>query len=171
MFSKHVFQHYEKLEVENSLGFSESIESFGVMHKRWLSAKTLSQLSKFCDVLMCDSKICTALSELKGGFTCIPPKLVVTGMDVRASHDLAIRQLVQSDIVNNVVPRASVIVCTKFKGSTREMQATLRMSRVFTNEESLDSLLDLLRTAPGILGNIEAFTEAIKCMSAEKEVG
>ena len=50
------------------------------------------------------------------------------------------------------------------------MQATFRMSGVFTDEESSDKLLDLLRTAPGILGNTEAFTEAIKCMSAEKEV-
>ena len=98
---------------------------------------------------------------------------MVTGLDVRArsDHDLAIRrlQLVHSDIENNIVPRSGVLVCTS--GSTGEMQATLRMSRVFTNEESLDSLLDLLRTAPGILGNTEAFTEAIKCTSAEKEVG
>ena len=34
-------------------------------------------------------------------------------MDVRARHDLAIRRLVHSDIVNNVVPRAGVMVCTE----------------------------------------------------------
>ena len=70
--------------------------------------------------------------------------------------------------MNNVVPRAGVIVCTE--GLTGEMQATFRMSGVFTDEESSDKLLDLLRTAPGILGNTEAFTEAIKCMSAKKEL-
>ena len=89
-------------------------------------------------------------------------------MDVRARNDLAIRRLVHSDIVNNVVPRAGVMVCTE--GSTGEMQATLRMSGVFTDEESSEKLLDLLRTAPGILCNTEAFTEALKCMSADKEV-
>ena len=50
------------------------------------------------------------------------------------------------------------------------MQATLRMSGVFTDEESSEKLLDLLRTAPGILGNTDAFNEAIKCMNADKEV-
>ena len=64
------------------------------MYKKGLSAKTPSQLSKFRDVLVGDSKIRTALSKLKGGVTCAPPKLVVTGMDVRARHDLAIRRLV-----------------------------------------------------------------------------
>ena len=50
------------------------------------------------------------------------------------------------------------------------MQATLRMSGVFTDEESSEKLLDLLRTAPGILGNADVFNEAIKCMNADKEV-
>ena len=47
--AKRVFQHYEKLEVENSLDFSEAIESFEViiMYKRGLSAKTPSRLSNF----------------------------------------------------------------------------------------------------------------------------
>ena len=117
---------------------------------------------------MGDSKICTALSKLNGGVKCNPPKLVVTGLDMRTQQDLSIRWLVHSDIMNNVAPRARVIVCTK--GLTGEMQATLRMSRVFTNEESSVKLLDLPRTAPGILCNTDAFTEAIKCMNADKEV-
>ena len=49
------------------------------------------------------------------------------------------------------------------------MQATLRMSRVFTDEESSEKLLELLQIAPGILCNTEAFTEALKCMNADKE--
>ena len=163
-----VYQHYEKLKVENSLTLEEAIESSDCMYKKGLASKAPSQLSKFRGVLKGDSKIATALSKLKGGVTCVPPRLVVTGMDVRARSDLAIRRLVHSDIVNNVVPRAGVLVCTK--GSTGEMQATLRMSGVFTYEESSDKLLDLLRTAPGILCNTDAFTEAIKCMNAEKEV-
>ena len=93
---------------------------------------------------------------------------MVTGTDVRARSDLAIRRLVQSDIKNNVVPRVGVMICTE--ASTGEMQATLRMSGVFTDEESSDKLMDLLRTAPGILANTEAFTEALKCISAKKEV-
>ena len=168
--TKRVYHHYEKLKVENSLCLSESIASFEVMYKKWLAAKTPSQLSKFRDVLEGDSKIETAqaLSELKGGVTCVPPRSVVTGLDVRARSDLAIRRLVHSDIVNNAVLRAGVLVCTE--GSTGEMQATLRMSGVFTDEGSSDKSLDLLRTAPGILCNTDAFTKAIKCMNAEKEV-
>ena len=154
--------------MEKSLDFSEAIDSFEVMYKKGLASKTPSQLSKFRDVLVGDSKIRTALSKLKGGVKCNPPKLVVTGLDVRARNDLSIRRLVHSDIMNNVVPRAGVIVCTE--GSTGEMQATLRMSGVFTDEESSVKLLDLLRTAPGILCNTDAFNEAIKCMNAEKEV-
>ena len=138
------------------------------MYTKGLASRTPSQLSKFRDVLVGDSKIRTALSKLKGGVKCIPPKLVVTGLDVRARNDLSIRRLVQSDIMNNVVPRAGVIVCTE--GSTGEMQATLRMSGVFTDEESSVKLLDLLRTAPGILCNTDAFNEAIKCTNADKEV-
>ena len=164
---KSVFQHYEKLAVENSLTFDEAIESFEVLYKRGLKSSTPSQLSKFRDVLVGDSKIRTALSKLRGGVKCIPPKLVVTGLDVRARNDLSIRRLVQSDFKNNVVPRAGVLVCTE--GSTGEMQATLRMSGVFTDEESSEKLVDLLRTAPGILCNTDAFTEAIKCANADKE--
>ena len=166
--AKCVFQHYEKLDVVNSLSLDEAIESFEVLYKKGLASSTPPQLSKFRDVLVGDSKIRTALSKLKGGVKCDPPKLVVTGLDVRARNDLSIRRLVHSDIMNNVVPRAGVIVCTD--GSTGEMQATLRMSGVFTDEESSVKLLDSLRTAPGILGNTEAFNGALKCMSAEKEV-
>ena len=76
--AKSVFQHYEKLKVENSLSMSEAIESFEVMYKKGLASKTPSQLSKFRDVLVGDSKIRTALSKLRGGVKCDPPKLVVT---------------------------------------------------------------------------------------------
>ena len=163
-----VFQHYEKLDVADSLSYDEAIESFEVLYKQGLKLAPPSQLAKYRDVLVGESKIRTALSKLKGGVKCTPPKLVVTGMDVRARSDLAIRRLVQSDIKNNVVPRVGVMICTE--GSTGEMQATLRMSGVFTEEESSDKLMDLLRTAPGILANTEAFTEALKCISAKKEV-
>ena len=166
--AERVYQHYDKLKVENPLSLKEAIESFEVLYKKGLAARTPSQLSKFRDVLVGESKIETALSKLKGGVTCDPPSLVVTGMDVRARNDLAIRRLVHSDIENNVVPRAGVMVCVE--GSTGEMQATLRMSGVFTDEESSDKLMDLLRTAPGILCNTEAFTEALKCIDADKEV-
>ena len=50
------------------------------------------------------------------------------------------------------------------------MQATLRMSGVFTDDESSDILMELLKTDPGILGTTEAFTEALKCMNDDKEV-
>ena len=33
-----------------------------------------------------------------------------------------------------------------------------------------DFLMELLKTAPGSLGTTEAFTEALKCMNADKEV-
>ena len=59
------------------------------MYKKGLSPKTPSQLSKFRDVLVGDSKIRTALSKLKGGVKCVPPKLVVTGLDVRSRQDLS----------------------------------------------------------------------------------
>ena len=107
------FQHYEKLDVANSLSLDEAIESFEVLYKKGLASKSLSQLSKFRDVLVGDSKIRTALSKLKGGVKCTPPKLVVTGLDVRARNDLSIRRLVQSDFVNNVVLRSGVMVCTE----------------------------------------------------------
>ena len=93
---------------------------------------------------------------------------MTTGLDMRARNDLAIRRLVQSDIVNNDVPRAGVMVCSS--GSTGEMQAMLRMFGVFTDDESSAILMELLKTAPGILGTTEAFTEAFKCMNADKEV-
>ena len=108
------------------------------------------------------------MSKLKGGVTCDPRSLVLTGLDARARNDLAMRRLVHSDIVNDVVLRAGVMVCAE--GSTGEMQATLRMSGVFTDEESSGKLMDLLRTAPGILCNTVAFTEALKCIDADKEV-
>ena len=50
------------------------------------------------------------------------------------------------------------------------MQATLIMTGVFTNGESSDILMELLKTAPGVLGTTEAFTEALQCMNADKEV-
>ena len=53
------------------------------MYNKGLSFKTPSQLSKFRDVLVGDSKIRTVLSKLKGGVTCVPPKLVTTGLHVR----------------------------------------------------------------------------------------
>ena len=76
--------------------------------------------------------------------------------------------MVHSDIENNVVPRAGVLVCTS--GSTWEMQATLRMSGMFTDEESSVKLLEILKPALGNLCNTEAFTEALKCMNADNEV-
>ena len=88
--AKRVLQHYEKLKVENSLDFDEALENFEFLYKKGLSEKTPSQLAKFRDVLVGDSKIQTALSKLKGGVTCKPSKLVTTGLDVRARNDLAI---------------------------------------------------------------------------------
>ena len=76
--AKRVLQHYEKLKVENSLDFDEALENFEFLYKKGLSEKTPSQLAKFRDVLVGDSKIQTALSKVKGGVTCKPPKLVVT---------------------------------------------------------------------------------------------
>ena len=111
--AKSIFQHYEKLAVKDSLSYDEAIESFEVLYKKGLASSTPSQLSKFRDVLVGDSKIRTALSKLKGGVNGTPPKLVVTGMDVRARNDLSIRRLVQSVFVNNVIPRSGVIVCTE----------------------------------------------------------
>ena len=35
--AKSVFQHYEKLDVENSLSYDEAIESFEVLYKQGLS--------------------------------------------------------------------------------------------------------------------------------------
>ena len=95
---------------------------------------------------------------------------MTTGLTVASQNDLSIRRLVQSDIFNNVGPRSGVMVCTS--GSTGEMQATLRMSGVFTDrdDESSAKLLDLLKNAPGILGTTKAFAEALKCMNANKEV-
>ena len=52
------------------------------------------------------------------------------------------------------------------------MQATLRLSGVFTDDESSVKLVELLKTTPGILGTTKAFTEALncKCMNSDKEV-
>ena len=68
--------------------------------------------------------------------SCVPPKLVAAGLDVRSRSDLqlAIRRLVHSDIVNNVVPRGGALVGTS--GSAGGMQAALRMPGVFTEEEN-----------------------------------
>ena len=57
--AKCVFQHYEKLDVANSLSYDEAIESFEVLYKKGLASKSPSQLSKFRDVLVGDSKIRT----------------------------------------------------------------------------------------------------------------
>ena len=76
-----VFQHYEKLDVTDSLSYDEAIESFEVLYKQGLSLAPPSQLAKFRDVLVGESKIRTALSKLKGGVKCTPPKLVVTGKE------------------------------------------------------------------------------------------
>ena len=113
-------------------------------------------MSKFRDVLVGGSKIQAALSGLKGGVVVKPPKLVVTGLDVRAQNDLSIRRLVQSGIVNNAVPRSGDLVCTE--GPAGEMQAALTMSGVFTDDEGPAKLLELLKTAPGILCATKAFT-------------
>ena len=166
---KCVFQYYEKVKVANALDFDEALENFEVLYKMGLTASAPSQLSKFRDVLVGDSKIQTDLSKLKGGVVAKPPKLVVTGLNVQSRNGVSIRWLVQSDILNNVVPRSGVLVCTS--GLTGEMQATLRLSGVFTDDESSVKLLELyLKPAPGILGTTKAFTEALKCMNADKEV-
>ena len=47
------------------------------------------------------------------------------------------------------------------EGSTGEMQATLRMPEVFTDEKSSTKLLDMLKTAPGILGTTKVCNEAL----------
>ena len=60
--AKSVMQNYGKLEVENPLDLKEAIGRFEIMYKKGLSAKAPSQLSKFRDVLVGDSKIRTALS-------------------------------------------------------------------------------------------------------------
>ena len=61
--AKSVLQHYAKLKVENSLDFDEALESFEVLYKKGLSEKTPSQLAKFRDVLVGDSKIQTGLRD------------------------------------------------------------------------------------------------------------
>ena len=78
--AKCVFQHYENLKVANALDFDEALETFEVLYTTGLAASTLSQMSKFRDVLVGDSKIQTALSKLKGGVVVKPPKLVVVGV-------------------------------------------------------------------------------------------
>ena len=63
---KCVFQHYEKLKVPDALDFDEALENFDheVLCKEGLAKSTPSQLSKFRDVLVGDSKIQTGLSKL-----------------------------------------------------------------------------------------------------------
>ena len=51
--------------------------------------------------------------------------------------------MVRSDIATNAVPRAGVMVCSS--GSTGEVQATLRMPRVLTDDESSGILWELLK--------------------------
>ena len=50
--AKRVFQHYEKLKVENSLDLKEAIESFEVMYKKGLSAKTSSDSPSYRSSVM-----------------------------------------------------------------------------------------------------------------------
>ena len=77
-----------------------------------MAKSTPSQLPKFRDVLEGDSKIETTLSKLKGGTVVKPPKLVVTGLTVASRcSDISIRRLVHSNVMNNIVPRAGVLVC------------------------------------------------------------
>ena len=75
---KGVIQHYEKLKISEAVEFDEALEHVEVLCKRGLSGCAPAQLSKFRDILVGDSKIETALSELKGGVGVKPPKLVVT---------------------------------------------------------------------------------------------
>ena len=157
--AKIILQHYEILKVTDALDFVEALENFGVLYKKGLAKGMPSQLAKFCDVLVGNSKMQAALSKLIDGVAAKPLKLVTTGMDVQAQSGLAIQQLVQSDVLNNAMLRANVMARTN--GSTREMQATLRMSRVFIDDESSTKLMDLLKTAPGILGTTKAFTKAL----------
>ena len=164
-----IFQHHEKMKVADALEFDEALEKFEIIYKKGLAASAPSQLSKFRDVLVGDSKIQTALSKLKGGVVVNPPTLVVTGLNVQSRDDLPIRRLVQSDILNNIVPRSGVLVCTDGSTGPGEMQATLRMSGVFTDDESSVKWLELLKTAPGVLCITKAFTEALKCMNANKD--
>ena len=51
----------------DSLSYDEAIESFEVLYKQGLNSVPPSQLAKFRDVLVGESKIRTALSKLKGG--------------------------------------------------------------------------------------------------------
>ena len=69
-----------------------------------------------------------------------PPKLVTASIAVASRSGFSIRRLVQSDIASSVVPRAGVLVCTE--GSPGEIQAALRPSGVFTDEESSAKLLE-----------------------------
>ena len=83
-----------KLEVESPPDSGEAAGGFELMYKRGLSAKTPPLLSNSRDVLVCDSKIRTALSKLDGGVAFAPPELLVTGMGAGARNDLAISRLV-----------------------------------------------------------------------------
>ena len=140
----------------------EALENFEVLYKKELAKSTPSQLSKFRDGIEGDSKIETALSMLKGVTVVNPPKLVVAGLAVTSRSDISIWRLVHSDIMNNIVPRAGFSVC--IEGSTGEMQVTLRMSGVFTDEESSTKLLDMLKTAPGILGTTRLLTKHLSAL-------
>ena len=61
--AKCAFQHYEKLKVASALDFDEALENFEVLYKKMLAASAPSQSSKFCDVLVDESKIQTAGSK------------------------------------------------------------------------------------------------------------
>ena len=52
-----VFRHCEKLKVPDALDFDEAIDNFEVLYKKGLAKSTPSQLSKYRDVLVGDSKI------------------------------------------------------------------------------------------------------------------
>ena len=71
---KCVFQYYEKVKVANALDFDEALENFEVLYKKMLAASAPSQSSKFCDVLVDESKIQTAGSKHKGGVVVKPPQ-------------------------------------------------------------------------------------------------
>ena len=74
---KCVFQYYEKVKVANALDFDEALENFEVLYKMGLTASAPSQSSKFCDVLVDESKIQTAGS--KHCLYCLEPCLVDIG--------------------------------------------------------------------------------------------
>ena len=159
-------QHYEKLKIADAVDFDDALKKFEVLYKQGLAESTPCQLSKLRDELVGNSKIETALSKLEGGTVVKPPKLVVTGLAIAGRSDILIRRLVHSNIVSSIVPRAGVLVCIKGPVDRRDAG----YSEVFIDEESSSKLLDLLKTAPGILGTAKAFKEALECIGADKEV-